>query len=103
MMIHVNGEFMTVTPDTYYGGRHERGAFEYLYRSPDGRWFLHTVNVASLAEPTFAEISEEEAVGWLIRSCRAEEHLMAEDPPRGQRRLVPPGLMSREDQYRCAC
>jgi len=100
-MSHVNGEVMTVRPDTYYGGRHEGSVFEYLYHRPDGRWFVHTVNVASLAAPTFAEITEEEAVGWLIQSCRAEERSMGDDPERGELRLVPPGLVSREEQYLC--
>src|SRR5215471_18005652 len=82
-MLFINGEFLTLRPDTYYGGRHERGLFEYLYRLPDGRWFLHTVNVGTLAEPTFAEISEEEAVAWLIRSCLEEERTADLGQPRG--------------------
>lgn len=100
-LIYINSEFVIVRPDTYYGGCHEGGVYEYLYRWPDERWFLHTVNEASLAEPTFAEISEEEAVGWLIRSCRAEEQLMADDPRRGDLRLVPPELVAREEEYLC--
>jgi hypothetical protein len=44
-MIFVNGNFVDLRPDSYYGGRNERGILEYLYRMPDGRWFLHTVNV----------------------------------------------------------
>jgi len=100
-MISISREFILVGPDTYYGGSQEGGVLEYLYRRPDERWFLHTVNVARFAQPTFAEISEEEAVGWLIRSCRAEEHLMAEDPRRGELRLVPPGLIRWEEEYLC--
>src|ERR1700690_2999312 len=75
MMFRINGEFMTLRPDAYYGGRHERSRFEYLYRLPDGKWFLHTVDVGTLAEPTFVEIPEADAVSRLIQLSRAEERL----------------------------
>src|SRR5262245_18664014 len=62
MMFRIDGEFTTLRPTAFYGGRNASSAYEYLYRLPDGRWFLHTVNVATLAEPTFTEIPEEEAI-----------------------------------------
>jgi hypothetical protein len=101
MMFRIDGEFTTLRPDAYYGGRHERGLYEYLYRLPDGRWFLHTVNVGTLAEPTFAEIPEQEAVSWLIRSCRSEEQSEELGQPRGGLRLAPDWVVSREELYLC--
>jgi hypothetical protein len=100
-MIFINGEFLTLRPDTYYGGRHERSLFEYLYRLPDERWFLHTVNVGTLAEPTFAEISEEDAVAWLIRSCRDEERSADLGQPRGGLRLAPDWVVCQEELSLC--
>ena len=55
-MLFDNGEFLTPNMVSYYGGRHERSLFEYLYRFTDGKWFLHTVDVGTLAKPTFTEI-----------------------------------------------
>jgi hypothetical protein len=97
MMFRIDGEFTTVRPDAFYGGWHERGVFEYLYRLPDGRWYLHTVNVATLAEPTFTEIPEEEAVRWLIRSRRAEEASSTEE--RSQVRIAPGWVVPREEAF----
>ena len=60
-MIFVSGQFVDVRAESYYGGRIERGVLEYLYRIPDRRWFLHTVNVGMQKEPTFAEISDDQS------------------------------------------
>jgi hypothetical protein len=100
-MIFIKGEPLALGPDTYYGGRHERGILEYLYRLADGRWFLHTVNVGTLAEPTFVEVPEEEALAWLIRSCREEERAAQEGKHDAELRLVPQGFVSREEHYLC--
>jgi hypothetical protein len=97
MMFRINGEFTTVRPETFYGGRHEGGVFEYLYRLPDGRWFLHTVNVATLTEPTFTEIQEEEAINWLILSRRAEEGSFTES--RSPQRIAPDWVVPREESF----
>jgi hypothetical protein len=99
MMFRINGEFTMVSPDAFYGGRHERGVFEYLYRFTDGRWFLHTVNVVTLAEPTFLQIPEEEAVGWLIHSRRVEELWAAEMPRRRSARIAPHRVVPREEMF----
>jgi hypothetical protein len=98
MMFRINGEFTRIRPDTFYGGRHEHGVFEYLYRLADGRWFLHTVNVATPAEPTFTEMQEEEAIKWLIRSRRAEESSLTE--PRSPQRIAPDWVVPREESFR---
>jgi hypothetical protein len=98
-MIFVNGAFVDVRPESYYGGRNERGILEYLYRFPDGRWHRHTVNVGTLATPTFEEITEEQAVAWLIRSCREEERAAHEGKHDAELRLVPQGFVSREEHY----
>jgi hypothetical protein len=37
MMFRIDGELTTVRPDAFYGARHERGVFEYLYRLPNGK------------------------------------------------------------------
>jgi hypothetical protein len=100
-MIFINGEFLILRPDAYYGGRHERSLFEYLYRLPDGRWLLHTVNVGTLAEPTFVELSEEDAVAWLISSCREEERSANLGQQRGNLRLAPNWVICREELYLC--
>lgn len=97
MMFRIEGEFRTVRPDAFYGGRHERCVYEYLYRLPDGRWFLHIVNVATLAEPTFTEIPEEEALGWLIRSRRTEEESSTEE--RSPVRIAPDWVVPREEAF----
>jgi hypothetical protein len=97
-MFRIDGEFTTVRADAFYGGRRGAGGvYEYLYRLPDGRWFLHTLNVATLAEPTFTEILEEEAVGWLIRSRRAEESFL--DDPRSPERIAPDWVVPREESF----
>jgi hypothetical protein len=98
MIFRVNGEFMTVRPDSFYGGRHEGGLFEYLYRLPDGRWFLNAVNVAILAEPTFTEIPEEEAINWLIRNRRDEEVFATES--RSPQRIAPDWVVPRQESFR---
>jgi hypothetical protein len=98
MMFQIDGEFTTVRLDTFYGGRHERGVFEYIYRLADGRWFLHVVNVSSLAEPTFNEIQEEEAIDWLIRFRRAEETSLTE--PRSPQRIAPQWVVPSEESFR---
>jgi hypothetical protein len=100
-MLFVNGEFLMLRPDAFYGGRSERGLYEYLYRMPEGRWFLHRVNVATLAEPTFTEIPEEGAVAWLIRSCQAEERAADESQQDAGLRLVPDWAVAREELYLC--
>jgi hypothetical protein len=90
MMFRIDGKLTRLRPNAFYGGRHENSVFEYLYRLQDGRWFFHTVNVMTCAQPTFAEITEDEAVGWLIRSRRAEELSAAEGPQAGLgARIVP--------------
>jgi hypothetical protein len=101
MMFRIDGEFMMLRPDAYCGGRHERSLNEYLYRLPDSRWFLHSVNVGTLAEPTFEEIPEEEAVAWLIRSCRAEERSADLGQPCGGLRLAPDWAVCREELDLC--
>jgi hypothetical protein len=95
MMFWIDGELTMVRPDAFYGGRHERGVFEYLYRLPDGKWFLHTVNVATLAEPTFSGIPEEKAIGWLIQCRRAEESCLTD--PRSPQRIAPNCVVPREE------
>jgi hypothetical protein len=96
-MFRIDGEFTTLRPDAFYGGRHERGVYEYLYRLQDGRWFRHTVNVATLAEPTFIEIPEKEAIGWLIRSRHAEEGSSNEE--RNPERIAPDWVVPREEAF----
>src|SRR5260221_10436738 len=98
MMFRIDGEFRLVRPDAFFGGRHARGIFDYLYRLPDGRWFLHTVNVATLAEPTFNEIQEEEAARWLIQARRAEESYL-DDDTRGMERIAPQWVLPREEMF----
>lgn len=100
-MIFVNGSFVDVRPEYYYGGRHQGGVLEYLYRMPDGVWRLHTVNVGTLATPTFEEITEEQAIAWLIRACREEVRAAHEGRHEADLRLVPEGFVSREEQYLC--
>jgi hypothetical protein len=99
MIFRIDGAFTTLNPDAFYGGaRHEPGIFEYLYHLADGRWFLHVVNVATLVEPTFRQIQEEEAIGWLIRSRRAEESYL--DEPRSPQRIAPRSVVLREESFR---
>jgi hypothetical protein len=99
MWFRIDGEFTTIRPDAFYGGRHEDGVFQYLYRLSDGRWFLHTVNVVTLAEPTFTPIAEQEAVSWLIRSRRAEELWENERPQRRSARIAPDWVVPREESF----
>jgi hypothetical protein len=100
-MIFVNGGFVDIRPDSYYGGWHEGSVFEYLYRMPDGRWFLHTVNTGRPIQPTFAEVPEEQAVSWLLRACHGEERAAREGRDGADLRLVPQGLVAREEHYLC--
>jgi hypothetical protein len=97
-MFRINGEFRTVNPDAFWGGRHDLGVFEYLYRLPDGRWFLHMVNVATLAEPTLTEIQEEEAIDWLIRPRRADEGSLTDS--RSSHRIAPQWVVPRDESFR---
>ena len=97
MMFRIDGEFKCVMPNAFYGGTHHRGLFEYLYRLPDQRWFLHSLNVGTLAEPSFVEITEHEAITWLIRSRRNEE--FAEPRVQGEVRITPQWVLPREEAY----
>jgi hypothetical protein len=98
MMFRIDGEFMFLRSDAFYGGTHVRGLFEYLYRLPDKRWFLHSLNMATLAEPSFVEIAEHDAVAWLIRTRRAEE--LAGPEVRGTVRIAPQWVLPHEEAHR---
>jgi hypothetical protein len=99
MMFRIDGEFTTVRPDTFYGGTRDGGAYEYLFRLPDGRWFLHTINFVTLAEPTFQEISEEQAINWLIRARRIEEDRTEEVWSQQSSRMVPDWVVLRGEEW----
>jgi hypothetical protein len=100
MMFRIDDEFKEVRPDAFYGGLHTpNGLFEYLYRLSDNRWFLHTVNVAKSVEPTFREMGEEEAVGWLIKLQRLEELSAGQSPPEGSARVAPDWVVPSQESY----
>ncbi len=97
MLFRIDGNFIDVRPNALYGGRYERGTFEYLYRLPDGRWFLHSLNMVTLTESAFREIPEGEAIDWLIGLRRADE-LSGADRSRSNR-VAPDWVIPREESF----
>lgn len=101
MMFRIDGGYAMVWPDSFYGGKHEGGVFDYLYRLRDGRWFLHSLNTRTLSEPTFAEISERVAISWLIQSRGVEEAWATELPRRRSAQIAPLWVVDRDELSQC--
>ncbi|HLN29167.1 MAG TPA: hypothetical protein VK395_15565 [Gemmataceae bacterium] len=78
----------------YFGGMEHQG-LEDLYRLPDQTWILHSVNPATMVEPSFVRLTHEEAVDWLIelRRCSTicqKGSLRAKGPAEGLPQHVVP-------------
>jgi hypothetical protein len=70
MLFSVGSEVILIRPDSFYGGRCQRGIYEYLYRLPDRRWLLQMLNMMDPIAPTVQVIPEEEAIDWLVKAHR---------------------------------
>jgi hypothetical protein len=98
-MIQIDGKFMILKPDSFYGGRNDRSVYQFLYRLPDSTWHLHTIN-AGFLQVTFTPIPEEQAIRWLIETRHLTTEAEKESPKRRLTRLVPQGLATGEDWSR---
>lgn len=102
MFLSIDGEYISVTAESFYGGRRERAVYQYLYRLPDGRWLIHSLNTASCSKPIMQLVPEDEAIDWLIESRRVADDWERELPQQRSARIAPDWVVPSEEWFQCA-